>query len=113
MEAASPAPTAEPVLDEQTSIARYRHELINAALAYKRYPREAVEAGLEGDVLVRVAITASGSADVSVERSSGQALLDAQAREAFQQAAPQVALPPTLRGQSFNVEVVAVYSLRE
>jgi TonB family protein len=107
------APSAEPVMDEKTSIARYRYDLISAALAYKRYPREAVEAGLEGDVLVRVVIGASGAADVTVERSSGQALLDAQALDAFREAAPRVALPPALRGQSFNVEVVAVYSLRD
>ena len=112
-EAPSPAPSAESVLDEKTSIARYRYELINAALAYKRYPREAIQAGWEGDVLVRVAVGAGGAADVTVERSSGQALLDAQAVDAFQQAAPRVALPPALRGQSFNVEVVAVYSLRD
>ena len=99
-------------MDEKTSIARYRYELIGAALKFKRYPREAVEAGLEGDVLVRVAVGASGVA-VSVERSSGQALLDAQAVDAFREAAPRVALPAVLRGQSFNVEVVAVYSLRD
>jgi len=107
------APSAEPVMDEKTSIARYRYDLIGAARAYKRYPREAVDAGLEGDVLVRVVVGESGMADVTVERSSGQALLDAQAVQAFQEAAPRVALPPALRGQSFNVEVLAVYSLRD
>ena len=112
-EPAASAPSAEPVMDEKTSIARYRYELIGAALKYKRYPREAVEAGWEGDVLVRVAVAASGAANVTVERSSGQALLDAQALQAFQEAAPRVALPAALRGQSFNVQVLAVYSLHD
>jgi TonB family protein len=110
---AGAAPSAEPVLDEKTSLARYRYELIAAALPYKRYPRQAVEAGSEGDVRLRVAINASGGTDVSVEMSSGQPVLDEQAVEAFRAAAPRVALPPALRGQSFNVEVLAVYSLRD
>ena len=112
-EASPAAPSAEPVLDEETSLARYRYQLIAAALPYKRYPREAVEAGSEGDVRLRVAINASGGTDVSVQVSSGQPVLDEQAVEAFRAAAPRVALPLALRGQSFNVEVLAVYSLRD
>src|SRR3954469_9435129 len=112
-EALPAAASAEPVLDEKTSVARYRYELIAAAVPYKRYPREAVEAGWEGDVRLGVAINASGGTDVSVEASSGQPALDEQAVEAFRAAAPRVALPLALRGQSFNVEVLAVYSLRD
>jgi periplasmic protein TonB len=114
-EAAVPMPTAsdEPSVDEATSVARFRYQLIGAALPYKRYPQEAIDAGLEGDVLVRVAIGVSGSAEVSVKASSGQPLLDQGALEAFRAAAPLVPPPAALRGQAFGVEVRAVYRLRD
>src|SRR5437763_539517 len=86
---------------------------IGAALRYKRYPAEAIEAGWEGEVLVHVAIAGSGVADVSVKASSGQPLLDQQALAAFRAAAPLVPLPSRLRGQTFGVEVRAIYSLKD
>lgn len=112
-EAQPTIPSAEPALDEATAIGRYRYELIATALRYKRYPVEAVEAGWEGEVVVRVAIAGSGAADISLKASSGQPLLDEQALAAFRAAAPLVALPSTLRGQPFGVEVRAVYSLKD
>jgi TonB family protein len=108
-----PLPSAQETLDEATSLARYRYQLIGAALPHKRYPQEAIDAGWEGDVLVRVTIRASGAADVSVKASSGQPTLDEQALAAFRAAAPLVPLPVALRGQEFAIEVRAVYSLRD
>lgn len=47
------------------------------------YPRRAQEAGIEGTVIVRVRVSANGSAsEVSVQQSSGNTLLDAAALKA-------------------------------
>lgn len=104
--------TAAATLDAG-SIARYRQQLIGIAVRYKRYPQEALEAGAEGTVSVRVNISPAGVADVAVKTSSGHELLDAQAIEMFRSAAPQVPLPPSLLGQAFGVEVRAIYSLND
>lgn len=112
--AASAIQTAAPApMLDAGSIARYRQQLIGIAARYKRYPQEALEAGAEGIVSVRVNISPTGLADVAVKTSSGHELLDAQAIEMFRSAAPQVPLPPSLLGHAFGVEVRAIYSLND
>jgi TonB family protein len=96
-----------------TSVAQYRQQLIGVAVRYKVYPPQAVQNAWEGDVALRVSIAASGAAQVSVRAGSGHELLDEQALEAFRLAAPQVPLPPALRGQEFGFEVRAVYALKD
>jgi protein TonB len=110
---AAPVVAAAPPVADAASIARYRQQLIGVAVRYKRYPPRAVERGWEGDVLVRVAVAASGEMRFDVKTSSGHDLLDAQALEMFRLAAPQVPLPQGLRGQTFDIEVRAVYRLTD
>lgn len=95
------------------SIARYRQQLIGVAVRYKQYPPEALQAGVEGAVSLRVDISPSGLAEVAVKASSGHEPLDAQAIAMFRSAAPQVPLPADLLGQAFGVEVRAIYSLKD
>lgn len=109
---AIPAGAPAPTLDAG-SIARYRQQLIGIAVRYKRYPPEALDAGAEGAVSVRVDVSPSGLAEVAVKASSGHEPLDAQALEMFRHAAPQVPLPAALLGQAFGVEVRAIYSLKD
>jgi protein TonB len=109
----APVVAAAPPVADATTIARYRQQLIGVAVRYKRYPPRAVERGWEGDVLVRVAVAASGEMTFDVKSSSGHDLLDAQALEMFRLAAPQVPLPAGLRGQAFGIEVRAVYRLTD
>jgi protein TonB len=106
------APAAAAVADA-AAIARYRQTLIGMAVRYKRYPPQAVDNGWEGDVLVHIAIAPSGEAGISVKRTSGHELLDAQALEMFRRAAPQVPVPAALRGREFDLEVRAVYRLTD
>jgi len=112
-QAGAPVASVAPPVSDATSIARYRQQLIGLAVRYKRYPPRAVERGWEGDVLVRVAVAASGEMTFDVKSSSGHDLLDAQALEMFRLAAPQLPLPAGLRGQAFGIEVRAVYRLTD
>jgi protein TonB len=68
------------------------------------YPREAIERGIEGDVIVLLTLTASGGvADATVATSSGHAMLDAAALTAVRRIAGlpsaqrQVLLPVQFR----------------
>ena len=100
-------PTPPPAPEAPTSIAQYRAQFIVAAVRYKREPLP----GLAGEVVLRLEMTATGElAGVTVTRSSGEAALDEQALEMFRLAAPQVPLPPGLRGRPFGFDVRAVYS---
>lgn len=108
------APPAPPAPDPSTLIAQYRSRFIGAAVRYKRYPLPARDNGWEGDVIVHLEIAASGElAEVKVKRSSGHPVLDEQALEMFRLAAPEVPLPPALRGRAFGFDVRAVYSLKD
>jgi protein TonB len=108
-----PAPAAvasPPSVPEAMSIPQYRAQFIVAAARYKREPLS----GLAGEVVVRLEMSANGElAGVTVTRSSGEAVLDQQALEMFRLAAPQVPLPPGLRGHAFGFDVRAVYSLKD
>ena len=95
-------------------IAQYRSQFIGAAARYKRYPLPARDNGWEGDVVVRLEISANGDlAEVKVKRGSGHSALDEQALEMFRLAAPEVPVPAGLRGRPFGFDVRAVYSLKE
>ena len=106
-------PAAAKVIDPGL-VAQYRQQLIGAAGKYKRYPRLAMENNWEGDVVVRMAFGGNGLlAGLSIQSSSGYAVLDQQALEMFRRAAKTVEVPPALRGREFTFEVRAIYNLRE
>ena len=108
------SPPAAPAPDRAAVLARFRQDLVAAAVRYKRYPRMALDNGWTGDVLVVMDIDAAGKlSSLRVKTSSGYEILDAQALEMFRKAAPEVAVPPPLRGQRFSVELRAIYSLRD
>lgn len=108
------APPVQAAPDPSQLIAQYRQQFINAAVRYKRYPLAARDNGWEGDVVVRLEIAASGElAEVKVKRGSGHSVLDEQALQMFRLAAPQVPVPPSLRGRAFGFDVRAVYSLKD
>jgi protein TonB len=108
----APSPPAAP--DPGEALARFRQQLVDLAVRYKRYPRVALDNGWTGDVQVRIDVAASGAVSgVTVKTSSGYEILDAQALEMFRKAAPQVAVPAALRGKAFSVDVRAIYNLQD
>jgi protein TonB len=110
-----PAPPAAPgtAAADPGTLGQYRLQLIAAARRYKRYPPLARENSWEGNVVVGVAIAASGAAEVKIKNSSGYQILDRQALEMFRQATQAVPVPPALRGKEFAFEVRAVYGLQD
>jgi len=110
---AAPSVAATTAFADPATITSYRAQLLGAAGRFKRYPEEARENNWTGNVVVGVAVDASGAANVGVRRSSGYAVLDQQALEMFRQAARAVPLPEPLRGREFSLQVRAVYGLED
>ena len=110
----APAVPAVPAVPDTASlIAQYRAALLAEAGRHKRYPLVALDNGWEGEVVVRMAIAADGSAALEVKSSSGHAALDRQALEMFRKARAEVTVPAALRGKQFSVERRAVYNLKD
>lgn len=96
------------------AVRQYRLALATQARRFKRYPSQALEAGIGGTVEIRVAVAADGQAgDVALARSSGQDLLDAAAFDMMQKAAPRTPVPELLRGRTFAVSLPVVFDPAE
>ncbi len=93
---------------------RYRLQVLTVAARFKRYPRSAIDNNWEGEVVVRMTIGADGSiAALGIKTSSGHQMLDQQALDMFRIAKPFVMLPPELAGKEFELELRAIYSLKD
>jgi periplasmic protein TonB len=111
--AAAVPPAPAQAAPEIGTLAQYRLQLITAARNFKRYPRPALDNNWEGDVVVRMAMGANGRlAALTIQSSSGYAVLDQQALEMFRKASSVVQVPPALRGKEFALELRAIYSLK-
>jgi protein TonB len=113
---AQPAPAVAAAVSgpDPSSIARFRLELMEAALRYERYPRIAQENGWEGRVELRILIAENGAiASIVVRKSAGRAVLDDQALTMLRSAHPHVAVPPSLRGKAFSLDIPVDFSIKE
>jgi len=109
---ATVAPPASAV--EAGALERYRQAVTRAAARFKRYPRVAIDNNWEGEVVVLAAIGADGRlASLRVKRSSGFEVLDLQALQMFDNASRFVPLPAELRGRACELELRAIYNLRD
>lgn len=109
----APEPPA-PDPERAGALERYREALVRVASDFKRYPRVAIDNNWEGEVLVRLAVGADGRiASLRVARGSGYDVLDRQALQMFEAAKPLVAIPRALRGKAFDLELRAIYNLRD
>ena len=109
-EARASAPEA-PNADD---LRQYRVSLGVAARRFKRYPPMARERGWEGTVVVTVVVhPRMPQPEVSLSRSSGWAMLDEQALEMLRRAAGATALPESLKGRGFSMELPVRFSLDE
>jgi len=105
---------AAPAAPDPGARDRYRLQLVTAAAQFKRYPRAAIDNNWEGEVVVRMTIGADGMiAALGIKSSSGYEVLDRQALEMFRTAKPFVLLPPELAGREFELELRAIYSLKD
>jgi len=108
--AASAAPPPADAIDAD-DLARFRMQVIEAAMKFKRYPRAAQENNWVGRVDVRVTFAADGRASIVVVRSSGHEILDKQALDTITRAL--VPVPPALRGRAFALEIPVIYNLND
>jgi protein TonB len=107
---AAPAPAGP----DPGVLERYRLQIVTAAARFKRYPRSAIDNNWEGVVVVRMTIGADGRiAALGIKSSSGHEILDRQALEMFRIAKPFVLLPAELAGKEFELELRAIYSLKD
>ena len=96
------------------SVARYRLELMDLARRYKRYPRIAQDNNWEGRVELRIAIGEDGAiSSLAVQKGTGRAVLDDEARAMIRNAKSRAAIPPSLRGKSFTLEIPVDFSLKD
>lgn len=107
------APAAQAAAPDTMNVGRYRQLLINEARRYNDYPPRAQDNGWEGDVSVRIAISANGQvSEIKVQQTSGHGVLDDQALKTLRAAAQRVPVPAALRGQAFAIEVRMIYQLK-
>ena len=80
----------------------------------KRYPRWAIDAGLEGKVVLRFTILRDGALgrELQLVKSSGTELLDNAAITAVKDAAPFPALPRALKREWLQIELPMDFRLR-
>jgi protein TonB len=92
----------------------YRLALAREARGYKRYPRQAEEAGWSGTAEVRVSVLEGGLAqEPRLLRSCGYAILDEAALEMLRRALPATPVPPVLRQRAFQIDLPVVFELPE
>lgn len=92
----------------------YRAGLVAWLARQKRYPSRARALGLEGEVVVRIAIDRSGRVrSRSLEGGSRFALLAREAEAMVDRADPFPAMPEALRGDSYEFSVPIEFRLSE
>lgn len=80
--------------------------------AHPDYPRLAVEHGWSGTAQIRVSVGKDAAVNaIRLARSSGYALLDAKAEEIIGRAARATAIPESLRGREFVVDLPVEFEL--
>jgi len=92
----------------------YGKELSSLISKYQRYPFIAQLRGWQGTAQVQLVISANGKMDdATILRSSGYEVLDNQALDMVQQAAPLPLPPEALRDRKFTVVVPIVFKLND
>lgn len=128
-----PAPPEEPVAEAEPTIAsiedndegeldlsvaailaqqEYATGLIRKIYSKVEYPAAAVRRNQEGSVRMRLSLNADGSiASISMVEESAHAALNQEAERAIKTAAPFEALPSSLTGSAFEIEVPIAFRL--
>jgi TonB family protein len=107
------APKPAPKKRAARAVAQFRQQLISAAARYLDYPADALNAQVEGTVVVSVRFAAGRpAAEIGLAAGSGHYALDEQALDMFRRAAASMPLPGALRAQDFEFEVPVVYALK-
>jgi protein TonB len=110
--AAAPAQGATP-MPQSASLPTWKGLLLRHLERHKRYPSEAQRHRQEGVVYVRFKVSRDGRVLSSrLERSSGVATLDQEGLDLLKRAQPLPPFPPDQPGESLELSVPIVFSLR-
>ncbi len=115
----SPVPPAPIVIPEppkpapsEADINNYGNTLWGEIGKHKQYPKIAQMRGWQGEVVVELLLDGNGKLkSKKVIQSSGHDVLDKQALEMVEKAAPFPAPPETLRNSSFSIKVPIPFKL--
>lgn len=91
----------------------YRIALAAQARQFKRYPPQALTAGWEGTVDVRLSLPATGKPTADLARSTGYEVLDRAALDMVETAAGRVLIPSPLQGREFSISLPVTFSLSD
>lgn len=106
----TPAPV-RPAVDLD-GLRQYHAALSRAADRFRTYPRQARQAGWEGRVILRLAVSEAGiPIGLALNGSSGFPLLDQAALEMMGLAASHTPVPESLRGRAFSIDLAVDYKL--
>ena len=93
----------------------YGKQIHQMVIQHRRYPRAARRLGLEGKVLVKIAILRDGSLaqEPIIYRSSGQKVLDKEAIRMVRAATPLLPLPNEFEKESASLVIPVQFHLRD
>lgn len=99
---------------DREAVTAYRFALKHAATRRKHYPEYARERGWSGEATLRITVAENGRPrEVALLKSSGYGLLDREAKLLIESAAKRAAVPDSLRGREFPVELGVVFGLKD
>lgn len=109
-----PPPPGPSEADLDDARNQYGHSLWSAIEKHKQYPRIAQMRGWQGEVIVELLLDGSGKLkSKKILSSSGHDVLDRQALDMVEKAAPFPLPPEVLRGNQFSIKVPVPFKLQD
>lgn len=109
-----PKPVAPSQVDLSAARDSYGNTLWGAIGKYKQYPKVAQMRGWQGEVIVELELDGNGKLkSKKILKGSGYDILDKQALDMVEKAAPFPAPPEALRGSNFTIKVPIPFKLEE
>lgn len=112
--APTPPPAGPSQADVEDARGKYGNALWGAIGKHKQYPKIAQMRGWQGDVIVELQLDGNGKLkSKKIIQSSNYDVLDKQALDMVEKAAPFPAPPEALRGSNFSIKVPIPFKLEE
>jgi protein TonB len=110
----APQPAGPSQADIEDARGKYGNALWGAIGKHKQYPKIAQMRGWQGDVIVELQLDGNGKLkSKKIIQSSSYDVLDKQALDMVEKAAPFPAPPEALRGSNFSIKVPIPFKLEE
>lgn len=97
-----------------TGVRQYQIALGRTASHFRIYPAQAQEAGWEGRVTLRLAMSGGGMLrNLRLHTSSGHPILDQAAEDMLRLAIDNTPVPETLHGKPFDIDLTIDFNLAD